>query len=48
VFIIFVLGVLLIGNFLAMYQLNEKMERVEQTLVDMDIIYLKLQQFFRM
>lgn len=47
VFVIIVLVVLLLGNFLTLYNLNEKLERVEQTLVDMDIIYLKLQQSLR-
>lgn len=45
--VVFILVVLLIGNFLTLYNLNEKLDRVDQTLVDLDIIYLKLQQFFR-
>lgn len=47
VFVYVILIALLVTNFLTLYALSEKLERVEQTLVDIDIIYMKLQQFFR-
>ena len=47
VVVIVVLVVLLVTNFLVVYNLSEKLERIEQTIVDMDIIYMKLQQLFR-
>lgn len=47
VIVIVLLVALLLGNFLVVYNLTEKLERVEQTLVDIEIIYMKLQQLFR-
>lgn len=47
VIVFVILVALLVTNFLTLHALSEKLERVEQTLVDIDIIYMKLQQFFR-
>lgn len=47
VIVIVLLVVLFVANFLVVYNLTEKLERVEATLVDIEIIYMKLQQCFR-
>lgn len=41
------LAALFVINCIQLYKLSEKLEHIEDTLTDIDIIYTKLQQFFR-
>lgn len=41
------LAALFVINCIQLYKLSEKLEHIEDTLLDMDIIYIKLQQFLR-
>lgn len=41
------LAALFVINCIQLYKLSEKLEHIEDTLLDIDIIYTKLQQFFR-
>lgn len=41
------LTALFLTNCIQLYKLSEKLEHIEDTLLDMDIIYIKLQQLLR-
>lgn len=41
------LASLFVINCVQLYKLSEKLEHIEDTLLDMDIIYMKLQQLLR-
>lgn len=38
---------LLVTNAIYVYKVNNILDRVEDTMIDIDILYTKLQQFFR-